>query len=185
MVGGAQLDVRELPLTIRQRLRDAVQQDLHAARRATVASRSPRGRRCCRSRWVTTPTTTPPSTTAARPTRLRWLLNALEEQINGTENMLYMFSQAASDGTLTLTVTFALGSGLAGLALATPEPLLDLAMELESLSLEITRRLDRPMLRFSRGRACRHRRRHRARRRRNAGAGPSGSGGRPRRRDQA
>ena len=27
----------------------------------------------------------------------------LEEQINGTENMLYMFSQAASDGTLTLT----------------------------------------------------------------------------------
>src|SRR6202789_1119702 len=29
----------------------------------------------------------------------------LEEQINGTENMLYMSSQAASDGTLTLTVT--------------------------------------------------------------------------------
>src|SRR5271163_4799397 len=34
----------------------------------------------------------------------------LEEQINGTENMLYMSSQAASDGTLTLTVTFKLGS---------------------------------------------------------------------------
>src|SRR5882762_9489122 len=34
----------------------------------------------------------------------------LEEQINGTENMLYMFSQAASDGTLTLTVTFKLGT---------------------------------------------------------------------------
>jgi multidrug efflux pump subunit AcrB len=34
----------------------------------------------------------------------------LEEQISGTENMLYMFSQAASDGTLTLTVTFALGT---------------------------------------------------------------------------
>ena len=34
----------------------------------------------------------------------------LEEQINGTENMLYMFSQAASDGTLTSTVTFALGN---------------------------------------------------------------------------
>ena len=33
----------------------------------------------------------------------------LEEQINGTENMLYMFSQAATDGTLTLTVTFKLG----------------------------------------------------------------------------
>src|SRR6201992_2499449 len=34
----------------------------------------------------------------------------LEEQINGTENMLYMASQAASDGTLTLTVTFKLGT---------------------------------------------------------------------------
>ena len=34
----------------------------------------------------------------------------LEEQINGTENMLYMFSQASSDGLLTLTVTFKLGT---------------------------------------------------------------------------
>ncbi|HEX3810465.1 MAG TPA: multidrug efflux RND transporter permease subunit [Rhizomicrobium sp.] len=34
----------------------------------------------------------------------------LEEQINGAENMLYMFSQAASDGTLTLTVTFKIGT---------------------------------------------------------------------------
>src|SRR5690349_12204312 len=34
----------------------------------------------------------------------------LEEQINGTENMLYMFSQASSDGKLTLTVTFKLGT---------------------------------------------------------------------------
>src|SRR5262249_46367565 len=34
----------------------------------------------------------------------------LEEQINGVENMLYMSSQAASDGTLTLTITFALGT---------------------------------------------------------------------------
>src|ERR1700749_2461355 len=33
----------------------------------------------------------------------------LEEQINGTENMLYMFSQAGSYGTLTLTVTFTPG----------------------------------------------------------------------------
>src|SRR3954469_20033148 len=33
----------------------------------------------------------------------------LEEQINGTEGMIYMSSQAASDGTLTLTVTFKLG----------------------------------------------------------------------------
>src|SRR5580700_4108645 len=34
----------------------------------------------------------------------------LEEQINGVENMLYMQSQAASDGTLTLTATFKLGT---------------------------------------------------------------------------
>lgn len=34
----------------------------------------------------------------------------LEEQINGVENMLYMFSQAASDGTLTLTISFKLGT---------------------------------------------------------------------------
>jgi multidrug efflux pump len=34
----------------------------------------------------------------------------LEEQINGVENMLYMSSQAASDGTLTLTITFKLGT---------------------------------------------------------------------------
>src|SRR5271155_4405232 len=34
----------------------------------------------------------------------------LEEQINGVENMLYMSSQAASDGTLTLTVSFKLGT---------------------------------------------------------------------------
>jgi multidrug efflux pump len=34
----------------------------------------------------------------------------LEEQISGTENMLYMFSQASSDGILTLTVTFKIGT---------------------------------------------------------------------------
>jgi multidrug efflux pump len=34
----------------------------------------------------------------------------LEEQINGVENMLYMSSQAASDGALTLTVTFKIGT---------------------------------------------------------------------------
>jgi len=34
----------------------------------------------------------------------------LEEQINGVEDMLYMSSQANSDGTLTLTVTFKLGT---------------------------------------------------------------------------
>ena len=34
----------------------------------------------------------------------------LEEQINGVEDMLYMSSQATSDGVLTLTVTFRLGT---------------------------------------------------------------------------
>ncbi len=34
----------------------------------------------------------------------------LEEQINGVENMLYMFSQAASDGTMTLTISFKIGT---------------------------------------------------------------------------
>ncbi|HVY13299.1 MAG TPA: multidrug efflux RND transporter permease subunit, partial [Alphaproteobacteria bacterium] len=34
----------------------------------------------------------------------------LEEQINGVENLLYMNSQATSDGTLQLTVTFKLGT---------------------------------------------------------------------------
>ena len=36
----------------------------------------------------------------------------LEQQMNGVEGMLYMFSQATSDGALTLTVTFALGTDL-------------------------------------------------------------------------
>src|SRR5437660_6273876 len=34
----------------------------------------------------------------------------LEEAINGTENMLYMGSQATTDGVMTLTVTFRLGT---------------------------------------------------------------------------
>jgi multidrug efflux pump len=36
----------------------------------------------------------------------------LEEQINGVENMLYMSSQATSDGSLALTVTFKIGSNV-------------------------------------------------------------------------
>ena len=36
----------------------------------------------------------------------------LEQQMNGVENMLYMFSQATSDGALTLTLTFAVGTDL-------------------------------------------------------------------------
>jgi multidrug efflux pump len=34
----------------------------------------------------------------------------LEEQINGVENMLYMFSQGTADGVMSLTVTFKLGT---------------------------------------------------------------------------
>ncbi len=34
----------------------------------------------------------------------------LEQQLNGVEGLLYMFSQSTSDGLLTLTVTFALGT---------------------------------------------------------------------------
>lgn len=33
----------------------------------------------------------------------------IEEQVNGVENMLYMFSQSSSDGMMTLTITFRLG----------------------------------------------------------------------------
>jgi hydrophobe/amphiphile efflux-1 (HAE1) family protein len=36
----------------------------------------------------------------------------LEQQINGVENMLYMSSQAANDGNMTLTVTFKVGTNL-------------------------------------------------------------------------
>src|SRR3979411_3046271 len=36
----------------------------------------------------------------------------LEQQINGVEGMLYMFSQATADGVMTLTITFGLGSDL-------------------------------------------------------------------------
>src|SRR5688572_13733698 len=36
----------------------------------------------------------------------------LEQEINGIENMLYMFSQGTSDGLLTLTVTFAIGTDM-------------------------------------------------------------------------
>lgn len=34
----------------------------------------------------------------------------LEQEINGVENMLYMYSQATSDGRMTLTITFAIGA---------------------------------------------------------------------------
>ena len=47
----------------------------------------------------------------ANPTTIaETVATPLEEQVNGVENLLYMSSQAASDGTLTLTVTFKLGT---------------------------------------------------------------------------
>src|SRR5208282_6859358 len=36
----------------------------------------------------------------------------LEQAMNGVENSLYMFSQATSDGVMTLTITFKLGTNL-------------------------------------------------------------------------
>src|SRR6201986_4415076 len=36
----------------------------------------------------------------------------LEQAINGVENSLYMFSQATTDGVMTLTITFKLGTNL-------------------------------------------------------------------------
>src|SRR4249920_136061 len=36
----------------------------------------------------------------------------IEQQVNGVENMLYMQSFSAADGTYTLTVTFAIGTDL-------------------------------------------------------------------------
>src|SRR6266850_2031835 len=36
----------------------------------------------------------------------------LEQSLNGIEGMLYMFSQSTSDGRMTLTVTFAVGTDL-------------------------------------------------------------------------
>src|SRR3712207_5040936 len=36
----------------------------------------------------------------------------IEQQVNGVENMLYMSSQSTSDGNMTLSVTFKLGTDL-------------------------------------------------------------------------
>jgi len=36
----------------------------------------------------------------------------IEEQVNGVENMLYMSSQMTSDGNVTITVTFSLGTDI-------------------------------------------------------------------------
>src|SRR5580693_7674991 len=36
----------------------------------------------------------------------------IEQEVNGVENMLYMSAQCASDGSMTLTITFKLGTDL-------------------------------------------------------------------------
>ena len=36
----------------------------------------------------------------------------IEQEVNGVEGMLYMFSQASSDGSMTLSITFELGTDL-------------------------------------------------------------------------
>ena len=36
----------------------------------------------------------------------------IEQEVNGVENMLYMYSQSSADGTMTLTITFELGTDL-------------------------------------------------------------------------
>jgi multidrug efflux pump len=65
------------------------------------------------------PAVTPPTVVVtaaypgANPTVIgQTVATPLEQEINGTENMLYMASQATSDGRMTLTITFALGTDL-------------------------------------------------------------------------
>ena len=78
---------------------------------------SPGRSRCSRSRSASTPrscrrrSSCAPVYPGANPRVLaETVATPLEEQINGVENMLYMSSQATSDGVLTLTVTFRIGT---------------------------------------------------------------------------
>ena len=71
----------------------------------------------CRSRSI--PNVTPPTvqvTTrypgASAATVIDTVALPIEQQVNGVEGMIYMQSTSASDGTYTLTVTFAIGTDL-------------------------------------------------------------------------
>ena len=74
----------------------------------------------------------------------------IEQQVNGVENMLYMSSQSASDGTMSLTVTFKLGTNLDTaqvlvqnrVAIATPQ----LPQEVRAIGVTVTKRSPSIML---------------------------------------
>ena len=88
-------------------------------RRRAVDADLPRrpARRCRRCRSPNIPEVVPPSVVVraqypgANPKVIaETVATPIEEQINGVEGMLYMSSQATTDGLMTLTVTFKLGT---------------------------------------------------------------------------
>ena len=91
-------------------LRDGRRDPHHADRRRRLfrpAGRAISGDRAADHRGHARPIPAPRPRSSARPSP-----TPLEQEINGVENMLYMVSQATGDGTLTLIVTFELGTDL-------------------------------------------------------------------------